>query len=268
MSSGRNEQTINRVLASDGSRRANAKPLPAEPADCEHEHRSELNCIRNRLGTKIMKRIRRDKNAAAKRGATSNTKRSAASAGAMRGTTMNMIRSSGFCAVTLAIALGQSAGADDDAAKSTLVKVGEKAPDFTCKTILGEEFALGHQQGNVVLVNFFATWCGPCLAELPHVEKEIAQKYADRKDFRLIVIGREHNTDELAKFAKEKSLNLPMAADPKREIYAKYAGQYIPRNFVIGKDGMVKLASVGYTESSFQEIVQTLEKELGARESH
>ena len=142
------------------------------------------------------------------------------------------------------------------------MKVGDRAPDFTCKPINGEEFSLGKQQGTVVMVNFFATWCGPCLAELPHVEKEIMKKYADRKDFKLIVIGREHSAEEIEKFIKEKNLLLPMAADPKREIYGKYAEKYIPRNFIVGKDGKIKLASVGYSETSFQEIVQTIEKEL------
>ena len=121
--------------------------------------------------------------------------------------------------------------------KSTLVKVGDKAPDFTCKPINGGEFSLGKQQGTVVMVNFFATWCGPCLAELPHLEKEIMKKYADRKDFKLIVIGREHTTEEIEKFAKEKNFSLSIAPDPKREIYGKYAEKYIPRNFIVGKDG-------------------------------
>jgi peroxiredoxin len=179
---------------------------------------------------------------------------------------MKPIRLPALYSLTLLLApalalLPQTLSADDEA-KTTRVKAGENAPDFTCKTISGEAFSLDQHKGKVILVNFFATWCGPCLAELPHLEKEILQRYADRKDFRLIVIGREHSAEELAEFAKEKNLSLPMAPDPKREIYGKYAEQYIPRNFIVGKDGKVKLASVGYTESSFQEVVQTLENEL------
>ena len=177
--------------------------------------------------------------------------------------TIRLVAISGLAlAVGVPFARAQQAAVADDEVKSTLVKVGDKAPDFTCKPIGGEEFSLAKQQGTVVMVNFFATWCGPCLAELPHLEKEIMKKYADRKDFKLIVIGREHSALEIEKFAKEKNLSLPMAPDPKREIYGKYAEKYIPRNFIVGKDGKIKLASVGYTETSFQEIVRTIEKEL------
>jgi len=183
-----------------------------------------------------------------------------------KGTTMRSLGLCAFGGLVLVLALpvtrAQQPAIADDEAKSTLVKVGERAPDFTCKPISGEVFSMGKQQGTVVLVNFFATWCGPCLAELPHLEKEIMKKYGDRKDFKVIVIGREHGAEELEKFAKEKNLSLPMAPDPKREIYGKYADKYIPRNSIVGKDGRIKLASVGYSETSFQEIVQTLAKEL------
>jgi len=175
---------------------------------------------------------------------------------------MNSLRLAGILALAFAIAPSLHAAADDDVAKSTRMTAGEKAPDFTCKTVTGETFSLGEQKGKVVLINFFATWCGPCNAELPHLEKEILQKYGDRKDFKLIVIGREHSADEIEKFAKEKKLALPMAPDPKREIYGKYAEQFIPRNFVVGRDGKIKLASGGYTDASFQEIVKTIENEL------
>ena len=92
----------------------------------------------------------------------------------------------------------------DEGAQATRAKVGMDAPAFRCRTVTGEDFSLREENGKVILINFFATWCGPCLVELPHLEKEIYQKYKNREDFRLIVIGREHNASELKKFMKKK----------------------------------------------------------------
>lgn len=150
----------------------------------------------------------------------------------------------------------------DEADDTNKVRVGNPAPDFTCTTLSGEEFSLSKQKGKVVLINFFATWCGPCRQELPHLQKEIAEKYKDRGDFKLIVIAREQTAEELKKFNQQNDVSVPMAPDPKREIYAKYADKYIPRNYIIGKDGTVKLASMGFSKESFQTILDTLQAEL------
>ncbi len=167
-------------------------------------------------------------------------------------------------AIGLALTLFQPRGfSAADEQQTTRVKVGEKAPDFTCQTLSGEAFSLGKQKGKVIALNFFATWCGPCLMELPHLEKEVFEKYKVRPDITLIVIGREHKAAELEKFKKDKGLSVPMAPDPKREIYDRYAEKYIPRTFIIGTDGRVKLASVGYTEAGLKEILRTIETELG-----
>src|SRR4030095_11807884 len=92
--------------------------------------------------------------------------------------------------------------------EATLVKLGDPAPAFTVTTTDGSEMSTEKLKGKVILVNFFATWCGPCLAELPHLETEVGQKFKER-GLTLVVIGREHSTDELVKFKTEKKLTMP-----------------------------------------------------------
>jgi peroxiredoxin len=146
-------------------------------------------------------------------------------------------------------------------AESTLVKIGDPAPAFSIMTTDGNEISTEKLKGKVTLLNFFATWCGPCLAELPHLETEIWQKFKD-KGLTLVVVGREHSTEELVKFKVEKKLTMPFAADPKREVYARFATKYIPRNVVIGADGKVKFQSVGFKEAEFVQMKTTIESEL------
>jgi peroxiredoxin len=147
-------------------------------------------------------------------------------------------------------------------AQSTRVKVGMDAPEFRCRIVAGENFVLSEEKGKVILINFFATWCGPCLAELPELEKQIFLKYKDREDFSLIAIGREHNAPELVYFKKHFGLSLPIAPDPNGKIFKKYAKNTIPRSFIVGKDGKIKLVSEGYAQSQFDKMIQVIQEEL------
>jgi thiol-disulfide isomerase/thioredoxin len=74
----------------------------------------------------------------------------------------------------------------------TLVKIGDKAPDFSFSTEKGQAKKLSDLKGKVVWINFFATWCGPCRQELPHLQKEVYNKLKNNKNFELIILGREH----------------------------------------------------------------------------
>lgn len=145
--------------------------------------------------------------------------------------------------------------------KGSVVSVGDIAPAFTLKTTDGAEISTEKLRGKVILVNFFATWCPPCLAELPHLEREVWHKFKDR-GLNLVVVGREHDADEVMKFKASKGFTMPFAADPKRETFARYATEFIPRNVLIGGDGTIAFQSVGFDEAEFAEMVRTIEREL------
>lgn len=138
----------------------------------------------------------------------------------------------------------------------TLAKEGQPAPDFSFAMNDGKTQKLSDLKGKVVWITFFATWCGPCRKELPYLQKDVYEKFGSRNDFELLVIGREHSLEELNKFKTEQNFNLPFYPDPKREIYSKYAGQNIPRNFIIDKTGKIVISSVGFNEEEFQKYIE------------
>ncbi|MBN1480021.1 TlpA family protein disulfide reductase [candidate division KSB1 bacterium] len=149
----------------------------------------------------------------------------------------------------------------DDKVESTVTKIGQQAPNFLIKTLEGGEIDLAELRGRVVLLNFFATWCSPCLQELPHLELDVWQRFKNH-DFFLIAIGREHTKRELVTFTNIVTFTFPIAADPKREIYSRFATKYIPRNILIDKTGTIIYQSVGYSKDEFQRIIDKIEEAL------
>ena len=141
----------------------------------------------------------------------------------------------------------------------TLVKMGDTAPDFSFSTENGQTKKLSELKGKVVWINFFATWCGPCRQELPHLQKEVYDKLKNNKNFELIILGREHSWEEINKFKTDNKFNMPFYPDTGRKVFSLYAKQNIPRNFVIGKDGKIAVISTGFTEKEFAEIISKVE---------
>jgi peroxiredoxin len=145
---------------------------------------------------------------------------------------------------------------------TTITRVGDKAPVFICVTIDGKTIDISKLQGKIIMINFFATWCGPCNLELPVLQKNIWDKYKNKDNFQLIILGRQHNESEVSNFVKSKKFTMPFAPDPERKIYGLYATQFIPRNVIIGKDGRIIFQSMGYTPEEFKKIEDLLAVEL------
>lgn len=137
---------------------------------------------------------------------------------------------------------------------TTFTKVGDKAPLFTCKTIDGKTIDIAKSQGKIIMINFFATWCGPCNLELPELQKNVWEKYKNNPNFVLIILGREHNEKEVRDFVTKKGFTMPFAPDAGRAIFKLFASQSIPRNVIVGKDGKIIFQSTGYTVEEFIKI--------------
>jgi len=137
-------------------------------------------------------------------------------------------------------------GAEDgDApeASALKVKVGDAAPDFALKDLAGAEVTLASLKGKVVLLDFWATWCGPCKAAMPAIQK-IADDYKDKGVVVLGINTWENSPDAAKKYMADKKFTYPclLAGDPLAEAYGVPG---IPTLVVIGKDGAVALIEVG-----------------------
>lgn len=146
--------------------------------------------------------------------------------------------------------------------EDTLVKNGDEVPAFTLNSEKYGTVNSKDLKGKVVLISIFATWCGPCQKELAEVQSTLWPKYKDNKDFVLLVVGREHTDVQLEKYNEKKGFTFPLYPDPKREVTSKFAKQYIPRAFLVDKEGKIIYNSVGFTEEEFQKLMTTIDEAL------
>jgi peroxiredoxin len=120
------------------------------------------------------------------------------------------------------------------------VKRGQAAPDFELNDPDGKPVKLSDLRGKFVFLDFWATWCGPCRAEIPHL-KELAKKFAGRDDFVLLSVSLDNDETAWREFIKKEQMNWRHVLDKDgwQHIAAKYGVTGIPTTFLIDKDGKV-----------------------------
>lgn len=134
---------------------------------------------------------------------------------------------------------------------STLVKVGQIIPDFSFELEKGKTAHIADYRNKILVINFFATWCPPCNAELPVLHKNIWEKYRNDPRFALLIFGREEGWEKVTGFKNAHQFTFAMLPDEGRKIFALFATQYIPRTLLIDQTGKVVYESTGYSEEEF-----------------
>jgi peroxiredoxin len=136
------------------------------------------------------------------------------------------------------------------------------APDFTLRTLDGQKLRLGEQRGRVVLVNFWATWCGPCRQEMPHLNK-LYEKYKS-SGFVLLGVNVDDDTAQAAGVATRLGVTFPVLPDADKRVSRQYDLSAMPSTVLIDRDGKVRYLHRGYQsgyENTYDKQIRELLKE-------
>ena len=136
------------------------------------------------------------------------------------------------------------------------------APDFTLRSAEGRNLRLQEQRGQVVLVNFWASWCGPCKQEMPHLSR-IYDKYRS-SGFTLLAVNIDDDARHGAATAAKWGLKFPVLLDEQKAVTRLYDLGAMPATVLIDRDGRVRYLHRGYregVEEAYERQVRELVKE-------
>ncbi len=149
--------------------------------------------------------------------------------------------------------LATSKSADSTSADSPLI--GRQAPDVAGETIAGDTFDLSDQRGEFVLVNFFATWCVPCIREHPELVN-FARRHRVAGDASVVSVVFDSEPKQVRKFFADNGGDWPVVFDPDGRIALGYGVSGVPESYLIAPDGTVVTKLVGgVTASGLDQIL-------------
>jgi len=164
-----------------------------------------------------------------------------------------------FAGAMLLWVVGCSAGAAD---RPEMALAGKPAPDFKLSLLGGGEVELSALKGkNVVLLDFWATWCGPCRTVMPALDR-VSKDYAS-KGVRYLAVNLREEPAKISAYLKQAGLNLEVPLDKDGKVAESYHVRGIPTMVIVDKEGVVRDVHVGATPNLEAELRKMLDKIVG-----
>lgn len=148
----------------------------------------------------------------------------------------------GVLVVLAAFVAVLATGGDDDGARSPLI--GRPAPTIESETIDGASYDLSDHRGEFVVVNFFATWCVPCIREHPELV-EFERRHREAGDASVVSVVFDSRTDQVREFFDENGGEWPVVLDPDGRTALQYGVSGVPESYLLAPDGTVLIKIEG-----------------------
>ena len=165
--------------------------------------------------------------------------------------------------VLACLIITQSCFSQNNENRGYRVKVGETPPELNFSLLDGTSITNENLKGKVVVLQFTASWCSVCIKEMPHLEKEVWQRFKD-DDFILIGIDLKEDLEKVERFIKKVGVTYPFTIDEDGSLFEAFtlpkAG--VTRNIVLDKNGEIIFLSRLYEVKEFQHMIEVIDVEL------
>jgi peroxiredoxin len=142
------------------------------------------------------------------------------------------------------------------------LSVGQASPDFTLPSSTGKNIRLQELRGQVVLINFWASWCGPCRQEMPLLE-DIYKKYS-KLGFTILGINVEQDSSKAATYLRDVPVSFPILFDTQNTLSKLYDVNAMPTTVIVDRNGKIRYIHAGYKpgyEETYKKQIKDLIKE-------
>jgi len=148
--------------------------------------------------------------------------------------------------------------------KNSITTKGDRAPEFRLQSMDGKYISLSELKGKVVMVHFWATWCPPCVEEIPTLDKLYREFMG--KDFEMLAISvDEGGIAAVAPFMQKNHLHVPIFFDPRRSIAGAYGTFKFPETYILDRGGIVRHKVIGPADWTSPENKRILQEIIDAR---